>query len=119
MQIKISARHGHLHKDQHDFILEKAEKLVHIFGRIMSVEVTVDLKDPAAVEVEFNVKAEHKSDLVARERSADVRAACDLVLHKLEGQLRRYKEKIQDHRRDRPTRELVNEEEEGVEEAAS
>ena len=118
MQIKISSRHGHLHKDQNDFIQEKAEKLLHIFNRLTSIEVTVNLEDPAALEVEFVVKAEHKGDFVARERSADVRAACDLVLHKLEGQLRRYKEKIQDHRRNHPTRELV-ENEEGVEGAAS
>ena len=119
MQIKVSARHGHLQKDQHDFIKEKAEKLLHIFERLTMIDVTVDLKDPAAVEVEFNVKAEHKSDFVAKERNADIRAAVDLVLNKLEGQLRRYKEKIQDHRRNHPTRELVgSEEEEGVEEAA-
>ena len=117
MQIKISSRHGHLHQDQHEFIKEKAEKLLHIFGRLTTIDVTVDLKDPLAVEVEFNVKAEHKSDFVAREVSTDVRAATDMVLNKLEGQLRRYKEKIQDHRRNHPTRELV-ENEEGVEEAA-
>lgn len=118
MQVKISSRHGHLHKDHHDFIKEKAEKLLHIFERLTMIDVTVDLKDPTAVEVEFNVKAEHKSDFVAKERNADVRAAVDMVLNKLEGQLRRYKEKIQDHRRNHPTRELVGSEEEGVEEAA-
>lgn len=119
MQIKISARHGHLQKEHHDFIQDKAEKLLHIFNRLTSIEVTVDLKDPTAIDVEFVVKAEHKSDFVARESHADIRAACDAVLHKVEGQLRRYKEKIQDHRRDRPTRELVETEEAGVEEAAN
>jgi ribosomal subunit interface protein len=36
---------------------------------------------------------------VASERNKDVLAAVDLVLHKLEQQVRKYKEKIQDHRR--------------------
>jgi ribosome-associated translation inhibitor RaiA len=35
-------------------------------------------------------------------------AAVDLALHKLEGQLRRYKEKIQDHRRTPSAGEVAN-----------
>ena len=45
------------------------------------------------------MQAEHKHDFVAQESHQDVVAAVELVLDKLEGQLRRYKEKIQDHRR--------------------
>jgi ribosome-associated translation inhibitor RaiA len=36
---------------------------------------------------------------VARERNNDILAAVDLVVDKLEGQLRKYKEKVQDRRR--------------------
>ena len=98
MQIKISARHGHLGDAAQQFIREKAEKLLRIFERLTSIEVTVDLKDDIKT-VEFVVSAEHKHDFVARESNADVLAAVDLVLNKLESQLRRYKEKVQDHRR--------------------
>jgi putative sigma-54 modulation protein len=98
VQIKISARHGHLSKETQDFIREKSEKLTRIFERLTSIEVTVDLKNDIKV-VELNVSAEHKHDFVARESNADVLAAVDLVLDKLENQLRRYKEKVQDHRR--------------------
>ena len=56
--------------------------------------------------VEFVVSAEHKHDFVASERNKDVLAAVDLVMAKLEGQLRRYKEKIQDHRRTPSTGEV-------------
>jgi putative sigma-54 modulation protein len=62
------------------------------------IEVTVDLKEDNKW-VEFVVSAEHKHDFVASERNNDILAAVDLVLDKLENQLRRYKEKIQDHRR--------------------
>jgi putative sigma-54 modulation protein len=98
VQIKISARHGHLAEPTQQFIRDKAEKLLHLFSRITMIEVTVDLKDDANI-VEFLVKAEHKHDFVASERNKDVLAAVDLVMAKLEGQLRKYKEKIQDHRR--------------------
>jgi putative sigma-54 modulation protein len=98
VQIKISARHGHLAEATQQFIREKAEKLLHLFSRLTMIEVTVDLQDEVKV-VEFIVKAEHKHDFVASERNKDTLAAVDLVMAKLEGQLRKYKEKIQDHRR--------------------
>ncbi len=98
MQIKISARHGHLSDATQQFIREKAEKLLHIFQRLTMIEVLVDFKEDDTL-VEFLVSAEHKHDFVASERNKDVLSAVDLVLHKLEQQVRKYKEKIQDHRR--------------------
>ncbi len=98
MQIKISARHGHLNEDTQRFIREKAEKLTHLFDRLTMIEVTVDMQKELKL-VEFVVQAEHKHDFVAHEGHAELTAAVDLVLAKLEGQLRRYKEKIQDRRR--------------------
>jgi putative sigma-54 modulation protein len=99
VEIKISARHGHLSEATQAFIREKAQRLLHIFQRLTIIEVTVDLKDDVNKVVEFVVAAEHKHDFVAREVHTDVLAAVDLVMDKLEQQLRRYKEKIQDHRR--------------------
>jgi len=37
---------------------------------------------------------------VARERNVDLLAAVDLVIDKIKQQIHRYKEKIQNHRRD-------------------
>jgi putative sigma-54 modulation protein len=107
VQIKISARHGHLSEATQTFIREKAEKLLRIFDRLTYIEVTVDLNNEMKT-VEFVVSAEHKHDFVARERNGDVLAAVDLVLAKLEAQLRRYKEKIQDHRRTPSTGEVAS-----------
>jgi ribosome hibernation promoting factor len=98
VQIKISTRHGHLNDDSQRFIEEKAQKLLHYFQRLTMIEVTVDLKDPEKL-VEIVALAEHKHEFVASERNVDLLAAVDMVLEKLEKQIRRYKEKIQDHRR--------------------
>jgi putative sigma-54 modulation protein len=106
VQIKISARHGHLSEATQQFIRDKAQKLLHIFQRLTMIEVTVDLKEDQKL-VEFVVSAEHKHDFVARERNPDILAAVDLVMSKLEGQIRRYKEKIQDHRRTPSTGEVA------------
>ena len=113
MQIKIAVRHGHLNEATQQLIRGKAEKLLNFFERLTMIEVTVDLK--ATVErkevkmAEFVVQAEHKHDIVAREHHPDLLAAVDLAVDKLEGQLRRYKEKIQDHRRTPSTGRVVEE----------
>jgi putative sigma-54 modulation protein len=102
VQIKISARHGHLADDTQQFIREKAQKLVRIFERLTSIEITVDLSSQGQDGqhlVEFIAKSEHKHDFIAHERHSDILAAVDLVMNKLENQVRRHKEKIQDHRR--------------------
>jgi putative sigma-54 modulation protein len=98
VQIKISARHGHLNDSSQQFIREKAEKLLHYFGRLTMIEVTVDLENHLH-RVEFVVSAEHKHDFVAQDAHPDLVAAVDAVVDKLALQLRRYKEKVQDHRR--------------------
>jgi len=103
VQIKISTRHGHLSEEHQEHIREKAGKLLQIFPRIMMIEVLVDIKDDEKL-VEFLVSAEHKHDFVASERNKDLLTAVDLVLAKLESQVRKYKEKVQDHHRRTPAR---------------
>ena len=98
MQVKISSRHGHLSEEHQQHIREKADKLLHFFQRLMMIEVVVEMR-PDDNFVEFLVSAEHKHDFVASERHKDLLAAVDLVLAKLEGQIRKYKEKVQDRRR--------------------
>lgn len=98
MQIKISARHGHLSEEIQTHIRDKAGKLDHLFPRLMMIEVVVDLQEDAKT-VEFLVSAEHKHDFVASERNKDLLTAVDLVMAKLEGQIRKYKEKVQNHHR--------------------
>jgi putative sigma-54 modulation protein len=99
VQIEISTRHGGLAADQHRYLHDKAEKLLKYFGRLMAIEVAVDhLKH--AWEVEILVSAEHKHDFVAREAGSTPEAAMDACVHKVEQQLRRYKERVQRHKGD-------------------
>ena len=81
------------------YLHDKAEKLLKYFGRLMAIEVAVD-QGKHAWEVEILVSAEHKHDFVAREDGPDPRAAMDQCVHKIEHQLRRYKEKVQHHKGD-------------------
>ena len=101
MQISISSRHGSLSPDMSEYIAEKLRKFPKIFARIESIESTVELR-PDLTKIEILVNAEHNHDLVARDQAPGFHAAVDLAVHKMESQLRRYKEKIQEHRRTPP-----------------
>ncbi len=99
MQVNISARHGHLSDATRGKITAKVEKLARLFERLAAIEVTVDLEHEENPTVDIKVSAEHKHDFVAAEQSTSLMAALDGVIHKLEQQLRKYKEKVQDHHR--------------------
>ena len=106
MQIEISTRHGGLAPEQHDYLHDKAEKLLKYFGRLMAIEVAVDHRKHAW-QVEILVSAEHKHDFVAREEGPTPEAAMDQCVHKIEDQLRRYKERVQHHKGDMALGEMA------------
>jgi putative sigma-54 modulation protein len=99
VQVAITSRHGTLNPSAHDHIAHKAEKLLTYFDRVTAINVTVDFSNDR-INVEILVDAEHRHDLVASESGDNVIAVFDSALHKMEQQVRKYKEKIQDHRRD-------------------
>lgn len=101
MQISVSSRHGSLSEEMSEYITEKLAKFPKIFPRIESIGATVELR-PELTQVEILVNAEHNHDLVARDQAPGFHAAVDQAVHKMESQLRRYKEKIQEHRRTPP-----------------
>ena len=106
MQVKISARHGHLSEAAQATVREKASKLLHYFDRLTFIEVTADLQEDTK-SVEVLASAEHKHDFVARESNGELQVALDMALDKVVHQIRKYKEKIQDHRRTPSTGEGV------------
>lgn len=101
MQIKVSARHGHLSDEAQREIQQKVEKLLHYFDRISMIEVTADLGDKLHKTVEILIDAEHKHDFVARDRHEELMAAVDLAIDRIKAQVHKYKEKIQDRRETR------------------
>jgi putative sigma-54 modulation protein len=105
VQIEISTRRGHLSEASQERIKAKAEKLSKIFDRLTAVEFIIDLTDSAAPRVDLKVSAEHKHDFVAHHESDNLMGSVDTVVHRLEQQLRKYKEKVQErHRGNDPRR---------------
>lgn len=109
MQVAITCRHGEISEDFRNYIARKSEKLLHYFERVTAIQVTLDYGGDR-VRVEMLVDAEHKHDFVTHhEMAADEVGPCfDQVLSKMEQQIRKYKEKLKDHRRDKPLSEVTN-----------
>ena len=66
--------------------------------------MTVDLEHEDTPSVDLRVSAEHKHDFVATDRSTTLMGSVDLAIHKMEQQLRKYKEKIQNRHRNSTSR---------------
>lgn len=101
MQIQITTRRGSLEPNQQAYLNDKAGKLLKYFDRLMAIEVEVE-HQKYDWKVEISVSAEHKHDFVAHEIASTPEAAMDQCVHKLETQLRRYKEKVQGHKNAMP-----------------
>ncbi len=99
MQVTISTRHGHISEATREKVAAKLEKLSKFFERLMAIELTIDLEHKETPSLDLRVSAEHKHDFVASERGEELMAVLDGAIHKLEQQLRKYKEKVQDHHR--------------------
>lgn len=92
MQILIKERHAAVSDEVKTYVQQKAEKLLRFFDRISSIEVILDgAQDQAGVEM--IVKADRTEDFVAHDANGDFFAGVDVVVDKLERQLRKHKEK--------------------------
>ena len=108
MQIEVTSRHGTVSDDVRRYIVQKSEKLLTYFERVTAIQVTVDFQNSHVTRIEILVDAEHKHDFVAIDEGEDVISTFDRALQKMEQQVRKYKERIQDHRRDRPVSEFIS-----------
>ena len=98
MQINISTRHGHLSRASQEKISEKVTKLTRLFERLTAVEVVCDVEHPESPNVEIRVSAELHDDFVAKDEAENLMVAIDGAVHKLEQQIRKFKEKLKGHR---------------------
>jgi putative sigma-54 modulation protein len=107
VQIQVSTRHGHLSEATQQRVASKAEKLLRYFERMTIVEVVVDLKDNNRPRVDIQASAEHKHDFVAHDEASELMAAVDAAVQKMEQQLRKYKEKVQERHRNPDARRMA------------
>ena len=84
--------------------MEKLAKLPRLYDRLEAIDVTVDLehRDSPAVDLRVAVK---QKEFLATSQSPELMAALDEAVEKIEQQLRKHKDKLQDRRRGPAQRE--------------
>ncbi len=106
MQVEVTCKHGNIPDALIAYTKQKSEKLLTYFDRVTAINVTYDFTGDR-VRCEILVDAEHKHNFVAHvDNGEETQATFDQTFHKMEVQIKKYKEKIQDHRRDKPLAEL-------------
>jgi len=113
VQVAITCRHGSITDDVRESLKRKSEKLLIYFERVTAIGVTVIFEPERMKErirVEILLDAEHKHNFVATDEGDEVPSTFDRALGKMEQQVKKYKAKIQDHRRGTRTNELAEEE---------
>jgi putative sigma-54 modulation protein len=98
VQTTIAARHGHLSQAAQDKITEKVESVRKFFDRMTAISVMVDLEHRERPVLELRVRAEHHDEFVSIAEAETVFAALDGAMEKMENQLRRFKERLKEHR---------------------
>jgi len=97
MGIEITARHMHDTGDIQDFAKEKAQELVTEFSRVEHIHVILD-REKHRCKAEIVVQAKNHIRVEAEETSDNMRTSITASAMKVEKQLRRLRDKIQDHR---------------------
>lgn len=97
MQITVSGRHMGVSDEIKQYCMEKAERLSRFFDRIQQVEVVLDGKN-GRHDAEIIVHSEHTPPFVAQEAHDDLHAAVDLLMDKIERQLRDHKERLRNRK---------------------
>jgi len=97
MNLQISGHHLEITPALHDYVTSKLERVTRHFDNVIDVNVilSVDkLKQKAEVTVHLSGK-----DVFVESIDEDLYAAIDSLADKLDRQIQKYKQKLQDHHR--------------------
>ena len=97
MVVTVSGRHMGVSEPLKKYCEEKAERLSRFYDRIQSIEVVLDGRDGHHT-AEMIVHTDRTQPFVASEAHDDAYAAVDLLLDKIERQLRRHKERLRNRK---------------------
>lgn len=97
MQVSVTGRHINVTEEIKAYAAEKANKLPRFYDRIQAIEVILD-REGDNFTVDMIVTAEGKNNFIAHESGPDMFALVDLIIDKLERQLRRHKERFRNRK---------------------
>lgn len=97
VQIRVTARHVEISNDVREYIHEKANKLPRYHDRIHDIEVILD-HESEQFSAEMIVRVEREPTIVASETGSDTFALIDVIVGRLERQLKKLKDKRRNHK---------------------
>lgn len=97
MQLNVTGHHVEITAPLRDYVTGKMEKLERYFDHVTNVHVVLSVeklrqKAEATIHITGN-------DLYADAEDADMYAAIDALVDKLDRQIKKHKEKVTDHHR--------------------
>ena len=92
MRFSVTGRHIEITDAMRQYVEEKAGKLSRFYDRVQSIEVVIE-KEGLQNKVEMVVSADHRHTFVGQVSAGDYYEAIDLVMDKVEAQLRKHKDK--------------------------
>lgn len=93
--IKVSGRHVQVTEPMKDYAIEKISKLERLSPRLIDVDVTMDIQKMDH-RVDIRMQFNHLK-IKSHASGPDMYASIDKAVDRLESQLMKYKERIQDH----------------------
>ncbi len=97
MQVTVSGRHMGISDSLKTYCVEKSERLGRFYDRIKSVELILDGHN-GVHSAEILVHSDGTSPFVASEEQVDAFACVDLLMDKIERQIRRHKERVRNRK---------------------
>ncbi len=98
MKITITAKHVKVTAAMKEYAEDKMDRLERYFDRILNIRVLLDRDgDNNVCEIEVST-AKHNHFVATVKDDADMHAAVDLCLDKVERQLKKIKEKLKGHK---------------------
>ncbi|MHC4233748.1 MAG: ribosome hibernation-promoting factor, HPF/YfiA family [Planctomycetota bacterium] len=97
MQISVTGRHVNVTEELKEYAGDKAGKLPRFFDRVQAIEVILD-HEGDDFTVDMIVTAEGRNHFIAHEAGPDMFALIDLIVDKLERQLKRHKERFRNRK---------------------
>lgn len=97
MRVTVSGRHMGVSETLKAYCEEKAGRLARFFDRIQAIDVVLDGHEGRHT-AEIIVHVDGTPPFVASEEREDVHAAIDVLLDKIESQLRRHKERLRNRK---------------------
>jgi len=97
MQINISGHHLDVTEAIRQYSTDKLSKIKHHFDQLININMILGIeKNLQIAEATIHVSG---AELFAKAESPDMYASIDLLINKLDAQIRKHKEKLNDHRK--------------------